>query len=420
MLRGMGKGLILSVAQFRYHAFNRNGKSLRGHIEASDQVAASAELRKQGLFPTQLVPVTNTSLLKREIHLGFLSGGRVKQQDFVPFCRQFATLIRAGVSVTRSLEVLVAQTENRTLKKALEEVHKEVRQGMSLQEAFANHPKVFSEMFVNMLGAGEFSGQLETMLERIADFFERQRATSQKLISALIYPITVFFIAIGVSIFLLISVVPTFTETFAKQGVELPLPTRVVLGVSNFLIHDWYWVLGAGVVLILVAAAALRSDRGRLVWDTVRLRFPIFGKLYRKGIIARFARTFSTLEASAVPILQQLELTKKVIGNRLFDKAMEEALVGLRNGERLSAVLEKYPLVFPALVTQMVATGEETGELGNLLENLADFYEADVKEMTSRLSSLVEPLMILFLAVMVGGIILSVYLPMFSMMNFVQ
>ncbi|MFC4767981.1 type II secretion system F family protein [Effusibacillus consociatus] len=407
------------MAQFRYQALNHTGKNLRGQIEASDQAAASAELRKQGLFPTKLAPINFTNR-KRGIDLSSFFYGRVKQKDFVPFCRQFAALIRAGVSVTQSLEVLAAQTENRTLKKALEGVREEIRQGTSMEEAFSHHRKAFSEIFVNLVGAGEHSGQLDTMLDRAATFFERQLLTSQKLISALTYPITVFLIAIGVSLFLLLSIVPTFTQTFAAQGVELPIPTQITLGISDFLLHRWYLVLILGILSVLAIAGILRSKWGRLFWDTVKLRIPIFGKLYQKSMIARFARTFSTLEAGAVPILDELELIRKAIGNKLFDKAMMEAQQSVRNGERLSAALGKYPVLFPAIVTQMVAIGEETGELESLTGNLAEFYESEVTEMSSRLGSLLEPFMILFLAGIVGLIILSVYLPMFTMMNFVR
>ncbi|WP_018131354.1 type II secretion system F family protein [Effusibacillus pohliae] len=407
------------MAQFRYRAVNRAGKNLRGYIEAADQVAAAAELRKQGLFPTQLSPRAEAGL-KRQINVRLLAGGRVKLQEFAPFCRQFATLIRAGVSVTQSLQVLAEQTENRLLKKALHAVEQDVRQGMSLQESFAKHENVFPEMFVHMVGAGEYAGQLETMLDRMANFFERQRVTSQKLVSALIYPSIVFLIAIAVSIFLLISVVPTFAATFAQQGVELPLPTRITLGISHFLVHQWYWALAGVIVIALAVIGAVSTQTGRLFWDTLKFRVPVFGKLYQKGVIARFARTFATLEASAVPILDQLELIRKIIGNRLFDKAVTEAQQNLRKGERLSVTLAKYPLLFPAMVTHMVAVGEETGELDGLMENLAGFYELEVVEFSSRLNALLEPLMILFLAVVVGLIILSIYLPMFTMINFAQ
>jgi type IV pilus assembly protein PilC len=408
------------VAQFRYQAVNRTGKKLRGTIEAVDQSAAVSELRKSGLYPTKLIAAAGKSIFRQELHLGFLSDRRVKLQDIVPFCRQFATLVRAGVSLNKSLEVLIAQTGNKTLKQALQHVQDDVRQGISLQEAFSKHPKVFPEMFVNMVGAGEYSGQLETMLERLAVFFERQHATSQKMVSALTYPFTVFIIAIGVSIFLLVSVVPNLAQTFAEQGVNLPLPTRIVLGISHFLVDQWYLALGIGLAIVLTAGSFIRSDRGQLFWDTWILRIPVFGTLYRKGVLARFARTFSTLEGSSVPILEVLDLIKRVIGNRLFDQALTEAQQNLRKGERISEALDNHPILFPAIVTQMVAIGEETGEMESLMGNLADFYEAEVIEMSSRLSSLLEPLMIMFLAGIVGMIILSVYLPMFTMMNFVR
>lgn len=408
------------MAQYRYQAVNRRGQSITGQIEAEDLNKAVEELRKQGLYPMKVKSSAGKGFLTNEIHLAFMSQRRVNLQDIVPFCRQFATMIRAGVSVTRSLEILVSQTNNRSLKKALEEVHKGVRQGMSLQEAFAVHPKVFPELFVNMVGAGEYAGQLETMLERMAVYFERQRTTSQKMVSALTYPAVVFLIAIVVSIFLLVSVVPTITQAFTQQGMELPLPTRVVIWISNCLIDYWYLAMALVIALVAGGYGVLKSQRGRLVWDKFLLRIPIIGNFYKKVVMARFTRTFSILEASAVPILDALELLNKIVGNRWFDQVMEEAQLKLRKGERLSAILEKYPVLIPPMVAQMVAVGEETGELGGLMEKMADFYETEVTEMSARLSSLLEPLMIVFLAGMVGTIILSIYLPMFSMINFTK
>ncbi|MDI3257078.1 MAG: type II secretion system F family protein [Kyrpidia sp.] len=404
------------MTQFRYQAVNRSGKTVRGQIEAADPAAARADLRRSDLYPVRIQPARQGR--RRSGSMQRL-GVRVRVQDLAVFCRQFAALVRAGVPAGRSLAILAAQTENRTLKGALEEVEGEVRRGNSLQTAFGGHSRVFPPLVVHMVGAGELSGQLDVMLDRLALFYERERATRQKIVSALTYPLVVLVVAVGVSLFLLVSVVPTFAQTFAQQGVALPLPTRITLGLSHFLIQQWYLVLG------LTAGAAAswwaigRTPQGRRWQSRLALALPVFGKLNRKNAVARFARTFATLVRASVSILDALELTKKVIGNALFEDALTDVQKDLRSGEVLGAALGRHGDLLPPLVTQMIAVGEETGTLDELLDKLADFYDADVQEMSARLSTLLEPVMILFLAVVVGLIILSVYLPMFQMMNFV-
>jgi type IV pilus assembly protein PilC len=407
------------MAQFRYQAVNRSGKNHRGYIEAEDQAAALAALRNQGLFPMELKAVKDQRF-RREGGLTFLRSNRVKLQDLAPFCRQFATLVRSGITLSQSLEILMNQTENKILKKALKEVQEEVRKGNSLQESFSHNPEVFNEVFVHMMAAGEYSGRLETMLDRVATIFERERLVSQKVITALIYPITISIVALGVSIFLLVYVVPMFVQTFLQQGVELPLPTKITLRISDLLVHRFYYIFGMIVLLLFGTFALLRTDRGRLFWDSVKLRIPIFGKLIKKSMLARFTRTFSTLVASAIPILQGLELSKKIVKNKLFEKAIDEAQECLHRGEPLHVAFKRYPHLFTPMVTNMIAIGEESGALEHMLEKIADFYETDVREMSSRLTSLLEPMMILVLAGTVGTIIVSLFLPMMQMINLMQ
>jgi type IV pilus assembly protein PilC len=407
------------MAQFRYQAVNLSGKSIRGYIEAADQTAAAAALRDQGLFPLKLMAVKDQRF-QRESGLTLLRSHRVKLQDLVPFCRQFATLVRSGVTVSQSLEILMNQTENKILKKALGDVLEEVRKGNSLQESFSHNPKVFNDVFVHMIAAGEFSGRLDTMLDRLATIFERDRIVFQKLITALIYPITISIIALGVSIFLLVYVVPMFVQTFLQQGLELPLPTKITLRISDFLVHRFYYIFAGIFVLLFGTFALLRTERGRLFWDSMKLYIPIFGKLIKKSMIARFTRTFSTLVASAIPILQGLELSKKIVKNKLFEKAIDEAQEYLHRGEPLHVAFKRYPQLFTPMVTNMIAIGEETGALEHMLEKIADFYETDVREMSARLTSLLEPLMILFLAGTIGTIIVSLFLPMMKMLNLIQ
>ncbi len=407
------------MTEFQYRAVNRTGRTMRGRIEAADQVAATLQLREKGLYPVMLEPADGKSVLYKEVDLSSLMIGRVGLKDFVPFCRQFAALVRAGVSVIQSLEILTAQTSNKALKKALEKVTADVREGNSLQEAFGRHPKAFPDMFVNLIGVGEFSGELEHVLERLADFYEKERTTRQKIISALTYPLTVLTVAVMVSIFLLINVVPTFVETFEEQGVPLPLPTQITVAVSNFLVHRWYLALLLFVLLVGLVIYGKRTPQGQVLMGRFSLAVPVLGKLSQKNLLARFSRTFALLVSSAVPILDAVDLTKKTLNNALYQRVLEETGARLREGDRIHAPLEKHRKLFPPMVTQMVAIGEESGSLDMMLDKLADFYEQDVAEMTSRLQSLMEPIMILVLAVLVGGIILSVYLPMFTMMDFI-
>lgn len=407
------------MAEFQYRAVKRNGRTMRGRIVAADLVAATLQLREKGLYPVTLEPTDGKGVLHKEVDLSSLTIGRVGLKDFVPFCQQFAALVRAGVTVIQSLEILTAQSSNKALKKALEKVTADVREGTSLQEAFGRHPKAFPGAFVNLIGVGEFSGELENVLERLADFYEKERTTRQKIISALTYPLTVLTVAVVVSIFLLIKVVPTFVETFEEQGVPLPLPTQITIAVSNFLVYRWYLALLLLVLLVGLVVYGKRTPQGQVLLGRIALAVPVLGKLSQKNLLARFSRTFALLVSSSVSILDAVEMTKQALNNALYQRALEEAGERLREGDRIHSPLEKHGKLFPPMVTQMVAIGEESGSLDVMLNKLADFYEQDVTEMTSRLQSLMEPIMILILAVIVGGIILSVYLPMFTMMDFI-
>lgn len=395
--------------QYRYRAVNELGRTRYGRIEAADEAAATLQLQEQGLFPVWLKPAAG-------LDFGLSLGGGVRQKDFVPFCRQFAALIRSGVPLVQTLALLAEQTGNKRLRQALHRVSALVQEGESLQDAFGQQ-RIFPEMFVRLIGVGEFSGQLPTVLDRMADFYEKERGLRQKVVSALVYPVTVLLVAIVVSLYLLVSVVPAFVQAFEQQGVPLPLPTRITMAVSRFILDYWFLLLFLGIVFVVAGAYFRRSPQVRQWLGRVRLALPIFGTLERMNILARFARTLALLVASAVPILEALRLVGKTLGNSLYRRSLEEAAQGLSEGERIYATLERRRKLFPPMVTQMIAIGEEAGTLEFMLDKLADFYEQEVQEMTSRLHSLMEPVLIMILAVMVGGIIVSVYLPMFIMMD---
>jgi len=396
--------------QYRFRAVNADGRTRRGRIEAVDETAAALQLQEQGLYPVWLRPSADTNF-------GFAVVGRVRQKDFVPFCRQFATLVRSGVPLVQTLALLAEQTNNKRLRHALHHVSSLVQEGASLQEAFGQQRNVFPEMFVHLIGVGEYSGQLPTVLERLADFYEKEQILRQKVVSALVYPMTVLLVAVVVSVYLLFSVVPTFVQAFEEQGVPLPLPTQITFGISQFLLDFWYLLLVLGILLAVGIAYVRRTPQGQRWYGRFQLSVPILGTLRKKNILARFSRTLALLVASAVPILEAWRLVGKSLGDDLYRQSLEEAVQGLSEGERMHVLLERRRKLFPPMVTQMIAIGEEAGNLECMLDKLADFYEQEVHEMTSRLHSLMEPVLILILAVMVGGIIVSVYMPMFTMMD---
>ena len=372
--------------------------------------------REIGLDTASFAAGLHAALREDPDIIGVALLGRVRQKDFVPFCRQFAALVRSGVPLVQTLALLAEQTGNKRLRQALLQVSALVQEGESLQDAFGQQ-RLFPEMFVRLLGVGEFSGQLPVVLERLADFYEKEQRLRQKVVSAFVYPATVLLAAVVVSLYLLVSVVPTFVQAFEQQGIPLPLPTRITVAVSQFLLDFWYLLLLLTVLLGVMGAYLRRTPQGKQWFGRLRLAVPIFGALEKKNILARFARTLALLVSSAVPILEALRLVGKSLGNDLYRRSLDEAVQGLSEGERIYATLERKRKLFPLMVTQMIAIGEEAGKLDFMLDKLADFYEQEVQTMTSRLHALMEPVLIMILAVVVGGIIVSVYMPMFIMMD---
>ncbi|WP_138495658.1 type II secretion system F family protein [Paenibacillus pinistramenti] len=396
---------------YEYQVRTAAGKPLKGKLTATDKSTAMEELRKRGLTVFSLSE-RKTSFLATEIYIG----NPVKTLHFIIYCRQFATLMRAGVSIVDATRILAEQTESKPLSKALQEVNASLLRGISLSQAIQDHRKIFPPLFISMVRAGEESGDLEGTLERLAVFFEKRHTTTEKIKSALTYPITVALLAIVSVVYLLYAIVPQFISMFASMNAQLPAITRMVLGLSNSIKHQWYiWLL---VLVVLIAAYQItkRTERGAYALDYAKLKVPIFGKLNQKGSIAQFTRTFSSLYASSVPILQALTIVEEVAGNRVIGQAIRSAGDSLRQGKPLSEPLKK-AWVFPPLVTQMISIGEETGALDQMLSKVADFYEMDVENTVDRLKSLLEPLLIAFLAGIVGVIVAAIMLPMFSLYN---
>jgi len=394
---------------FEYQVKTTAGKSIKGKLTATDKPTAMEELRKRGLTVFSLIE-RKTTILSMDIYIG----NPVKPLHFIIYCRQFATLMRAGVSIVDATRILAEQTESKPLRKALVEVNSSLMRGISFSQAVQDHKKIFPQLFVSMIRAGEESGDIEGTLDRLAMFFEKQHSTTEKIKSALTYPITVGVMAIGAVIYLLWAIVPQFVTMFESMNAELPAITKMVLALSKSIQGQWYfWILG---VLLLVIAFQItkRTEKGAYALDYAKLKIPVFGKLNQKGSIAQFTRTFSSLYASSVPILQSLVIVEEVAGNKVIGKFIRSAGDSLRQGNPLSEPLKK-AWVFPPLVTQMIAIGEETGALDTMLSKVADFYEMDVENTVDRLKSLLEPLLIAFLAGVVGVIVAAIMLPMFSL-----
>ncbi|MNO17573.1 Type II secretion system protein F [compost metagenome] len=394
---------------FEYQVRTSNGKPLKGTLTATDKSIAMEELRKRGLTVFSLAE-RKTTFLAMEIYIG----NPVKTIHFIIYCRQFATLMRAGVSIMDATRILAEQTESKALRKSLQEVGSALVRGTAFSQAIQDHRKIFPPLFVSMIRAGEETGDLEGTLERLAVYFEKQHTTTEKIKSALTYPITVGVMAVAAVVYLLWAIVPQFVSMFESMNAELPAVTRMVLALSKSIQGQWYIWLFAIIVIAAAYQVAKRTDRGAYALDYAKLKIPVFGKLNQKGSIAQFTRTFSSLYASSVPILQSLSIVEEVAGNRVIGGYIRSAGDSLRQGKPLSEPLKK-AWVFPPLVTQIIAIGEETGALDQMLSKVADFYEMDVENTVDRLKSLLEPLLIAFLAGVVGVIVAAIMLPMFSL-----
>lgn len=394
---------------FRYQGRTKTGAQKKGTIEAANRNAAIAKLRSQGINPR--VIEESKSVLHYEISLG----NKVKHKDFIIYLRQYATLIRAGITVVDATHILQQQTSSKPLKKALIDVEEDIRQGVAFSEAAARHPKVFPPIFVNMMRAGEASGNIDDTLERLADSMAKQYSLKKKVQATLTYPAVLLIITLLVSFFLMIFVVPTFVAMFEDLDIELPWITKAVLAISHFLQKYWWLIIG-GLIGTMLGLRQLYMTNAKLNYqvNVAILKMPIFGPLLQKSVIARMTRTLSSLFSSAVPILQALTIVEKIVGNPVVARVVGEAKVSLQQGGTLSEPLAKSWL-FPPLVHQMTAIGEQTGSLDYMLEKVADFYEEEVDRTVDTLKSLIEPLMILFLAAVVGTVVAAILLPMLTM-----
>lgn len=398
---------------YEYSARNQTtGQIIKGELDVPKQEDVAVALKKQ-----RLVVIT----FKEKKAGGFSLGGApaVTTRDIVIFTRQFATMINAGLPLVQSLNILANQSENKALRETARTVVFDVEAGNTLADAFGKHPKVFPPLYVNMVAAGEAGGILDTILNRLAEFLEKNDALVRKVKGAMVYPAVIFSVAgIAVAV-LLIFVIPIFQAMFASVNTELPLPTRIVIMMSEFLKGFWWALIGGGFAAATGFKRYYSTSDGQKKVDSLLLQAPVLGDLIRKSAVSRFTRTLGTLISSGVSILDGLEITAKTAGNRVIQDAVLASRASIAGGETIAAPLEKSK-VFPPMVISMISVGEQTGGLDEMLSKIADFYDEEVNVAVGSLLSLMEPIMIVVLGVIVGGMVVAMYLPIFGMMNAVQ
>jgi type IV pilus assembly protein PilC len=395
---------------FTYSARNLTGALQQGEIELPTREEVAGFLRRQKLIPVKIEEK------KSGLSMSLSIGTGIKTRDIVIFTRQFATMINAGLPLVQSLDILAAQTENKNFAKVIAKVQHDVESGHTLADALRQHPKVFTDLFVNMVAAGEVGGILDVILLRLATFLEKNDALARKIKGAMVYPGVILTVAVGAVATLLIMVIPTFQTMFDSAGVALPGPTQFVIFLSDLLQNYWYVFLAGIAAVIFVIRAIYRTPSGRLSIDRLLLRAPIFGNLLRKTAVARFTRTLGTLVSSGVSILEGLEITARTAGNRVIHDAVMESRSSIAGGETISDPLKRSG-VFPPMVVQMINVGEQTGGLDEMLTKIADFYDDEVDQAVEALLSAMEPIMIVFLGGIVGGMIVAMYLPIFDMIS---
>ncbi len=399
------------MPQFAYKARAASGSVLAGMLEAADQRAAIDNLRGQRLVVLEI----------NESAPGFLDAlqksalfkPKVAMKDIVLFSRQMSTLVSAGVALVSGLNILQEQIVNRTFREIVLKVKEDIEAGLPIADALKKHPDAFTDLYVAMIKAGEVGGILDIILERLSNYLESAEQLRGKVKGALMYPAVVCTIAGAVTVFLLVGVIPTFKEIFASFGAELPLPTRIVIGISESLQTYWHAFLGVPVAGFILLKRSLKTDKGKKLLDTQVLKVPLFGPLLRKVAVAKFTRTLGTLVKSGVPILQAMETVAQTAGNKVIEDAVMSARESIREGERIAEPLKRSG-VFPPMVVQMIAVGEETGNMDTMLHKIADFYDQEVDVAVKGLTSMIEPIVIVVMGIVIGGIVIAMFVPMFE------
>jgi len=405
------------MAVYEYKALNKKGKTVTGVIDADSSLEARAKLREAEVFPTDLYETTSAPEKKSSANIVLFA--RIRPIEISVMIRQISTLLNAGIPLVETLSAVIEQIDNKGLQKIMSQVRESVREGMSFADALSRHPRVFSSLMVNMIRSGESSGSLEIVLLRLADFLEQQVELKRKIGSALIYPTVTISIALVVLLFILVYVVPSVTQIFADMKQALPLPTAILIAVSRFTQAYWWFFL-----LLIVAAfsgikAYTRTGQGRIRFDRIKLKLPLFGSLVRKIAITRFSRTLGTLLKNGVPLLNALDIVKNVVGNKILEQTIEEARAHIGEGSTIHDPLKRSG-VFPPIVIHMIFVGEKSGTLEEMLNKVADTTDNEINSTISTLTSLLEPIMIVGLALVVGFIVLSILLPIFEINQLIR
>jgi type IV pilus assembly protein PilC len=395
------------MAKFVWEGVNRQGEVKKGTLEAPDEEAVATRLRADQVTPRKIRRAA------KELNLSIGSG--VKPKDLLVFTRQLATMIDAGLPLVQCLDILSNQTDNKVFGRTLHDVKSSVEAGATFSDALAKHPRIFDELYVNLVAAGEVGGILDTILGRLATYIEKAVKLKRQVKSAMVYPIAIFCVAIVVVVVMLTKVIPVFENMYKEfKGATLPAPTQVVINISNGFMDNWYWFAAGAVGIVVGLTAMLRSQKGREIFDAGILRFPIIGSVLRKIVVARFTRTLGTLLSSGVPILDSLEICAKTAGNKVVQKGLMYARARISEGKDLAAPLQETN-VFPAMVVQMIGVGEQTGAMDQMLQKIADFYEDEVDVAVAAMTQLMEPIMMVFLGGVIGGLIVAMYLPVFEL-----
>lgn len=394
---------------YKWVAETRKGKIIKGELEVADERMARLQLKRRNLT------VRKIKLKPKDLfeNISFMQP-RVTKKDLVIFTRQFSTMIDAGLPLVQGLTILAEQTENRTFKGILREVVKDVGGGASLAEAMARHPKVFDDLFVNLVAAGEIGGILDTILQRLASYIEKLEKLKSRIKSAMSYPIIVVAIAVIVIAVILVFVIPVFEELFADVGSALPAPTQLVVNMSRFVKGNFHYIIGGLFLTLFLFKKYRDTTGGRKRIDILVLKLPIFGPLFKKVAVARFSRTLGTMISSGVPILNALDVVAKTSGNTVLEEIIYEVRASIAEGQTIAEPLSEND-VFPQMVVQMISVGEATGALDTMLEKIADFYDDEVDAAVEGLTSMLEPMLMLFLGGSIGGLVIAMYLPIFKM-----
>lgn len=401
------------MASFIYQARDASGRPISGDIEAVDTQGAASSLMDRGLMVISIRAgaVRKAGKKRRQ--------GKVKSQDLVVFTRQLATMMDAGLPLVQSLTALQEQTDSPSLKPVLRQTTEQVEQGHTFSEALAEHPKVFTKLYVSMVEAGETGGLLAEILDRLACYLEASSRLKKKVKSAMTYPVIVCVVALGIALFLIVKVIPIFGNIYKDFGAQLPAPTQILIDISDFI--RTYFILAMGMAggLVFGVVKFKRTRRGTALWDRTKLRLPVFGKLIHKICISRFSRTFAALLRSGVPILETLRIVGQSSGNTVVEAAVLKTANSIEHGDNLAVALGQHS-IFPPMLVRMISAGEQTGRVDVMLEKISDFYDEEIEATLAGLTSLIEPLLIVFLGVVVGSIVICMFLPIFKLNQIVQ